>query len=225
MEMDVVYLCRPGDNEELRYSLRSLRNLPHRRVWIFGDAPRWVNDYHLAIRRIPKDGNKHRTTNITMRAACQEAGVTDPFVYMNDDFYITQPITEIPTLNLGPIYKVAEAYSWQGIKGMYVRGMLRTATKLESLGYNNPLSFETHTPLVVHKEHMLRALDLGPYHRRSVYGAFARLTGQTIRDVKVHKTGQTIPDGPFLSGMDTTLQYLKPHLEHLFPTTGQYELT
>ena len=41
--MDAVYYVRPGDrNDELRYSLRSLANLPHDRVWIVGHTPPWV---------------------------------------------------------------------------------------------------------------------------------------------------------------------------------------
>ena len=35
--MDLVYLVRPGEqNEELRWSLRSLVNLPHERVFEVG---------------------------------------------------------------------------------------------------------------------------------------------------------------------------------------------
>lgn len=45
--MDILYLCRPGENLELRYSLRSLRNVPHGRVWIFGDCPDWVTNVNL----------------------------------------------------------------------------------------------------------------------------------------------------------------------------------
>ena len=43
-DLDVVYCVKELiTNEELRYSLRSLRNLPHRKVWIFGGCPKWVN--------------------------------------------------------------------------------------------------------------------------------------------------------------------------------------
>ncbi|MFF3129757.1 hypothetical protein ACFVRD_48125 [Streptomyces sp. NPDC057908] len=40
---DIVYVVRPwNQNEQLRYSLRTLANLPHRRVWIAGYCPTWV---------------------------------------------------------------------------------------------------------------------------------------------------------------------------------------
>ena len=41
MEMsDIVYLLREGENDELRYSLRSVeRNFPHDRVIFYGGKP------------------------------------------------------------------------------------------------------------------------------------------------------------------------------------------
>ena len=40
-QLDIVYVFHTdsGDDSELKYSLRSLENLPHRRVFIIGDKP------------------------------------------------------------------------------------------------------------------------------------------------------------------------------------------
>ena len=44
-DFDVVYCVKDDpDNEELRYSLRSLKNLPHQKVWIYGGGPKWLNE-------------------------------------------------------------------------------------------------------------------------------------------------------------------------------------
>ena len=52
LEMDIVYVVRPGDeNEALRYSLRSLANIPHRTVWIAGYRPKWC----YGIVYVPRD--------------------------------------------------------------------------------------------------------------------------------------------------------------------------
>src|SRR5690606_14471818 len=107
--MDAVYLCRQGDTEELRMSLRSLENYRNLdQVWIFGGCPEWVtNVNHVAT---PQDGNKHRNTNWAMRAACQHPDVSNPFVYMNDDFYLMEPMNHIPTLNRGRVRDVIDWY-------------------------------------------------------------------------------------------------------------------
>src|SRR5690606_26484737 len=121
--------------------------------------------------RIPREGNKHRHTNTTLRMACTFPEISDPFTLMNDDFYITQPVQRIPTLNLGTVRNVIHSYTRQGFgEASYTRGMKRTLKHLESLGYQDPLSYETHTPLVVHKATMLTALNHGPYQRRTIYG-------------------------------------------------------
>ena len=45
--MDYVYTCRQGNNEELRYSLRSIEhNMPAGRVWVVGYRPDWyIGDF------------------------------------------------------------------------------------------------------------------------------------------------------------------------------------
>lgn len=221
--MDVVYLVRQGENPELRMSLRSLRNYRNLdRVWIFGGCPEWVtNVNHVAT---PQDGNKHHNTNWAMRAACQHPGVSDPFVYMNDDMYFMEAIDAIPTLNRGTIAATIAWYHRAGVvHSRYVRGMRNTLRYLKHHGFDNPLSFELHTPMVIRKKTMLAALDRGPYQRRTVYGALAGLTGDTVPDPKVTKPGQPIPEGPFLSTMDDTFPYVRPFLEAAFPDPSPYE--
>ena len=45
--MDIVYLIKvdpENDSEELRYSLRSLKNIPHQKVILVGEKPEWVTN-------------------------------------------------------------------------------------------------------------------------------------------------------------------------------------
>lgn len=219
--MDIVYLCRTGPNEELRFSLRSLVNLPHDQVWIFGGAPDWVRN--LRHFRTPAWGTKHETTNHSLRDVCLHPEVSDPFVLMNDDFYVMRPGKGVPTQHRGTIRQVIAEYEAQGIESDYVAGMRRTLRMLESRGHEDPLSFELHTPMMIRKEIMLQALALGPYQRRSVYAALAGITGRHSVDVKVARVGATIPTGRFLSTMDSTFEYVRPTLERAFPKPGRHE--
>ena len=73
---DLVYIVCPGDqNEELRYSLRSVaRNLPGRRVWIFGHTPPWVTGVH-SVELDPLDD---KYENLPARVEKLEAAVFKP---------------------------------------------------------------------------------------------------------------------------------------------------
>lgn len=233
--MDVVYLCREGENEELRYSLRSLRNLPHGRVWIFGGAPEWTRGAEL----VPTDQHdtKYRVTTRAMRAACRHPEVSDPFALFNDDFYVMQPVPEVPVLHRGPVAEVLAYYErrWGGRSG-YSAGMRETADLLRRLGYEEPLSYELHVPLPIHKGAMLEALDAGEasgitvLHKRTLYGNLARIGGERASDCKIVSrsdgriAGRNVAEVPtWLSSSDASFAGLAPLLQHRFPQPSPFE--
>lgn len=225
MPPDIVYLCRPGASEELRFSLRSLKNLPHRDVYIFGDAPAWLS---RKVRMIatPQTGGKYAITQYGLRAACNHPAIRDGFYLFNDDFYITQPIPEVPILHRGPILEVVADMRDRGIESSYVDAMENIDTLLKSLGHAAPLSYELHVPFPVIKATMLQALALKNTERfqwRSVYGNLAGIPGTQVADVKVHHRTDPLPAGPFLSTNDTSVTYFTKTLGRMFPEPCDYE--
>lgn len=222
--VDIVYLCREGENEELRYSLRSLSNVPHGRVWLFGGAPPWYDGTVVAT---DQSGAKYRVTTRALRAALDHPEVSDPFVLMNDDFYITEPIHEVPHLHRGPVSEVIEDYKRRRGYSTYLAGMEQTRDLIASLSHHDPLSYELHVPMVIHKALMREALDIGAHlpvlHKRTLYGNLAGLGGEQIADVKVWSRECPIPSGPWLSSDDSTLGYLYPLLAYLFPEPSEWE--
>lgn len=201
---DVVYVVRPGDhNQHLRYSLRSLEHLPHGRVWIAGYCPSWA----VGVGRIPVEqtGSKYRNSTANLRAALEHPDVSDRFVLFNDDFFVMEPVNELPVLHRGPI-RCVEDYYVARRSGAYLRGMRETRGLLESIGYDEPLSYELHVPMLVDKAGMLAALDTGRHldvlHKRSLYGNLAGLGGAETTDVKVMHRGPRFDRTlPFLSTM------------------------
>jgi hypothetical protein len=233
--VDVVYLCREGENEELRYSLRSLRNLPHERVWVFGGAPEWICGAELVP--VDQHDTKYRVTTAAMRAACRHPDVSDPFVLFNDDFYVMRPVPEVPVLHRGPVTAVLAYYErrWGG-RSRYSIGMRETAALLRSLGFDDPLSYELHVPLPIHKAAMLEALDAGEasgitvLHKRTLYGNLARLGGERLADCKIVSTrdgrisGRHVTDAhTWLSSSDASFAGLAPFLQHRFPRPSPFE--
>ena len=54
-DLDIVYFVKEWPtNEELHYSLRSVaKNMPHKRVWIFGGHPKGViPDVYIKVKKL-----------------------------------------------------------------------------------------------------------------------------------------------------------------------------
>jgi hypothetical protein len=202
---DVVYLCRPGENEELRYSLRSLRNLPHGKVWIFGGAPDWVNRDRVNVIEVPQEEFNFRQAWLTkylnvrrnLTAAVRHKDVSANFTYMNDDFYVTEAIDKVPILNYGTREQFGAYYlAHSKVPSNYVQAEFDTLDWVsQEFGIEDPLSYALHVPLPVKKASMEGLLQIlpetlpsgQPAHLRTAYGNAARLGGKTIRDVKVER--------------------------------------
>lgn len=230
--MDVVYIVRPGDNnEELRYSLRSVaENLAHRRVVIAGHKPDWVtNVYHIAT---DQNGTKYENAANNWAAAMHDPEVTEDFIAMNDDFYIMRELHSLPVQHRGSLEKVIGYYSKH--PGPYIANMRRTRDLLEALGCESPNSYALHTPMVM-KKHWRRILTEAaeqygyPEHKvqmRTLYGNFWRLGGEEIRDVKTaNRDGTLVKNDTFLSSNDQAFNegVIGDYIREQFKNKCKYE--
>lgn len=208
-DMDIVYICQAAErNEPLRYSLRSLVNLPHARVWIIGYKPRWVYgvSYLPTVQRGPKHANTWR--NWQAMAGC--ADLSDRFVLFNDDFFVTRPITAIPTLHRGTLDDTLAWYARQRLAAYRQRAEY-TRKLLVRAGHPGPFySYELHTPMVMDRAALAEAVGwldrnrtapLEYVSKRTFYGNWARAQGERAHDIKVQKSAQGLPQSPlpFLS--------------------------
>ncbi len=102
-DIDLGYILGHQDEyEELRFSLRSLTNFAHRKVWIAGAPP---PDWCVGVNYIPvtqlineEKGRltyEERKTNqrTNLLAICDHPDVSQGFVFMNDDFFFVEPIS------------------------------------------------------------------------------------------------------------------------------------
>ena len=234
--MDIVYLVKNArKNEELIYSLRTLKNLPHDKVFIVGGCPDDVKKEKITYIPIVQTGNKFRNTANNLELICRESRLSEEFILMNDDFFILKPITDPATeLNLcrGYVSEVIEEYTQKyGNDGnQYIVGMGQAKTFLEDIGIKNPLSYELHIPIVMAKNEVLRAFSLPylktiqPGHIRTIYGNLFKNGSKITNDVKV-RVGhyKPIKSQGFLSTADNTWEYVKPYIHGLFPDKSEYE--
>jgi len=205
--MDVVYVYKSrGDSRELRYSLRSLKNVKHDRVFIVGDREDWFKD----IVHIPHKTNQTPFIDVLCKVekACL-SDVSDDFIMMNDDFYITEP-TEIE-----PLYReIPKPVSY------HKRSVVKT---LDYLNMKDAKNYELHAPMVFNK-HKLKSIVRRvrphmlpiPIFYRTVYGNVYNIGGEFYEDKKSYR-GE-IPKGKFIS----TSRYFH-WLDEMFPDKSNYE--
>jgi hypothetical protein len=212
--VNVVYYVRPGrHNEPLRYSLRSLVNLPHERVWIVGHKPEWVQGVeHIDLRPV---GNAQSNAVALLRAACE--ALSGRFVVMNDDFYVMEPI-EVPAWHAGPLSERLTTAA-----GAYRNHLRAAAERLPA----DALAWTLHIPVVVDSQPLADVLaDLGgriPAEWRTMYGNLTGATGERHADVKVRRRSDPVPAGPFLSSSPGSFGALLPMLRARFPEPSEYE--
>lgn len=230
--LDIVYVVKDGDdNEELRYSLRSLANYPHRYVFMVGYKPDWVSNQVLHIPDHNDHGSKYQNSTHHMRMACESKRVSEDFVYMNDDFFIMEPITEIPTMHRGNVQFQIQSHSTKGV-GAYVRGMKTTRNALNKAGIDRVLSYELHIPYVVNKKNMIKLLnsykDIPFFHKRTAYGNIFKIGGQFMSDVKVYNKNPKFDfkDTTFLSTLDSCFRddEVGRYIRERFPNKCDYEI-
>lgn len=223
-----VYTVRPGENnEELRYSLRSLKNTPWvSDVYIVGHKPAWVtNVHHLDM---PVRGSKYETTTLNLLEALPD--LPEHVSLWNDDMFAVKRTNRLPNYHRGAVREVIEEFATRGISSRYVQGMATTMRALETDGYDDPLSYELHIPMFVNTDAFKDAIkwglrkDLRVLHKRTAYGVLNNIGGQRTEDVKMRTIDAEPPTGPWLSSMDAVFRNgAGAIVKWLFPKPSQYE--
>lgn len=229
--MDVVYPVRPGDaNEELRYSLRSLQqNYPKvDRIWLVGYQPRWVQGVEFIDGN--KGGNSHANVYLNVLAAMRHPDVSDDVVVFNDDFFITEPITEIQTMYRCTLQEHMDLPKLRNAPRSWWKESLNiTKVCLQAVGIPEPLSYELHVPMPCKKGLMRETLErfeqvtpMNPPQWRSLYGNLHVSGAEQAPDSKLFRPGK-LP-APFLSTSDASWPSFRQRVSALFPEPSRYEV-
>jgi stealth protein CR2 len=170
MDRDVVYIFRStgGDDAELRYSLRSLAasRVAPRKVWVFGDRPRWLADDKRQIEHVPHEyvARAFRwklpvVNNFLLTfLASLIPGLAFDFFWFADDYILLEPVTAEDLARVRVLEDLAKLET-RG-RGLYKDALWRTYDTLRRFGYAT-LNYECHVPL--------------PYTRRRIFDAYCDL--------------------------------------------------
>jgi hypothetical protein len=226
--MDYVYICKHGDNEELKYSIRSVvKNLPTGKIWVVGGKPEWYSGNYILV---PDFSGKFANIKTCLETIINTAEISEDFILMNDDFFITKKQDSLPIFHGGPLSDKINRYKELRPGSRYAALLSKTYAELERMGYKEPLDYDIHVPMPMNKT-VLRNIFRRITFLRSGYGNVASIGGRQIVDVKVY---QNKPDAMpsydylndqlgFLSSEDSSFSEMISFLSSEFPDKSKYE--
>ena len=228
--MDIVYICRNGDNEELRYSLRSVvKNLPEGRVWVVGYKPKWYTGDFISV---PDVSSKFNNIHNLIKHIAFDDRISDDFIMMNDDFFVVRPLDTVPIYHGGPLKDKINKYYELIPNSPYNRMLSRTYNNLINHGIQEPLDYDIHIPLPFNRT-KLRETIVRKGLPRSTYGNHAGVGGEYMPDVKAYSSGSKMAkrshkfldsDLPYISCEDESFKnILNGVLRDMFPEPCKYE--
>lgn len=225
--MDIVYVCREGDNEELRYSIRSvMQNLPHDNLWVVGGRPNWYKGAH-----IPVIQNKTYFLNAktNMRRVLHSDQISDKFILMNDDFFVMQPVEELQYMYSGLLLDKIQLREKQNPGDLYTKMLLKTYSELYQRSHiKQPLDYELHVPMMFEKEKLSSVIGSQGLWR-SMYGNIYNVGGEQFTDTKIYNKDHVLSkniiniESKYLSTEDKVFEDHKQWFNKLFSKPSKFE--
>lgn len=189
--MDFVYICKEGINEELKYSIRSVvESFPDSNIWVVGGKPDWYVGNYI---NVEQKESKYKNAVENLKTISNSDQISESFVLMNDDFYIIKKIDKIENFHGGYLLNKINLYQKLNGNSQYTRKLSGTYKKLKALGFENPLDYELHVPMIMEKEKLKTVLELiDQFLWRSIYGNKFEVGGTEMQDVKVYTSGPLV---------------------------------
>ena len=222
---DIVYFVKDTPtNEELRYSVRSLANFPHGKVWFYGGCPDGLKpDRHVYV----KQDQPTKWANIfkMYKMVCNNEEISEDFWLFNDDFFIMKKVKKGPNYYEGDLYKrVVTLEDAHGGITPYSQQLRYTLQELESMGCETK-NYALHVPMLMNREKGKELCNIisGPMIR-CVYGNYFKIGGEDHRDVKIDRLDRVAKDTEYLSTNDKSFMgMVGDQIKATFPDKCKYE--
>lgn len=231
--LDIVYpFLSDGNDDELKYSLRSLQNMPHHKVWVVGNKPRFdtqnLNVVKVKQTKTDTAQEPYLDVNNKLIKICKDKRLSDDFILFNDDFFVVDKIDRLRPAYCGTVQGLINQ-KMQGSQGNKVYAMLlqndagQHASELKN--------YELHLPMIMNKQKLLDLLEDRPSSclRRSVYGNvyYQDISIEYPKDVKVYSDEAIRPlVCPFVSTASGNFKDspVANYIRGLFPNKSVYEI-
>lgn len=229
-DMDIVYVVKDSAyNDELKYSLRSVeKNFPHNRVWFYGGKPIGVHpDKQIAI--VQKGKTKWDRVRGLLGMICENDEITEDFVLFNDDFFVLQPVVNLPSFANGTLEGLADHIMEMnnGRPSPYTNKIIEASMLLKKAKCKTH-NFELHVPMIINREKMLKTREKFPDApaSRSLYGNYNKLKPRELNDSKIIKlTGKPGLSKIFVSTDDRSFAEgeIGKYIRDMFPVKSRWE--
>lgn len=227
-----VYFYNGNSNweqKEIRYSIRSVckyHNDP--KICVIGTKPKFYNGDFIEFQENPNTPYVNQFRKALL--LCHSPEISDPFIKMDDDFFLQAPL-QFQNYRLNNLIreKAMKNQGWEPWK-VAVR---ETARILPAASPN----YLSHTPLFIHKEHFLSAVRKWKRNWETPPGLLLRQTYLTHiqdkgvikiktleKDVKISLTEDIKRCPQFFSTRDNLQgSDLGRRIEKLYPTPSKWE--
>ena len=203
--MDIVYILKEDVTaEELKYSLRSLVNFPHDKVWIYGGCPDGIKpDVYVPFTQ--KGMMPWEKVISTIQAVARNKEITEDFWLFNDDFYVMKPVEPVTYYDRTLFRRIQQVEkSRGGGRSLYSQMLRRTREALQSEGYKT-FNYEVHLPMLINRKKADALIQKYPkmVMFRSMYGNVYNIGGEQHKDMKIANPNLEPPkDCDYLSTAD-----------------------
>lgn len=222
---DIVYFVKESPkNEELRYSLRSLVNFPHRKVIFYGGCPDGLKpDVHIKVVQDKED--KWANVNMMLRMACSNSDITPNFWLFNDDFFVMTKIDKPTNYYRGDLYKrIVQLEDKHNGFTPYSKLLRDCAIELENLGLETK-DYSLHIPMQFNRDKAKELFNMSDFKGfRSLYGNYTNLANKQISDCKIVSLNKTWNGSCYLSTDEKSFEgVVGQQIKDTFPNRCKYE--
>lgn len=228
--IDIVYFVKDGDeNEELKYSLRSLKNfLPNedKRVIFYGGCPKDLKpDLHIKVWQ--HSGSKYGNVHSMYEELAQNLRIKKEFYMFNDDFFVMKKINEWKPQHNGSLEDYINRVEKTSFPSSYTMRLRRTWGIMRDKG-ETLKNFELHIPMKYNRIQLREILKeyKGMNGVRSQYGNRFYHESEDRKDVKIFSNTQSFTkQTDYLSTSDESWKSYEigEYLRNKFKTPSKYE--
>ena len=202
--IDVVYftVMRSLNNHlDFRSSLRSMDMCLKgvRNVYVIGYLPDWCKNIHHISEKPKYRKNKDANIIEKMIYCCKELNLSYPFLFMNDDHFLTEEFQaiEYPFYHKGELKPVSP-------NQIYCQRIRTTKSMLLEKG-RPVFNYDIHTPILIYKDKFLEAFEGIDY-----VTTFMVMKSWYVNNWEGFDKGVQISDCKFSANERRDLQTLKP---------------
>ena len=201
--------------------------MPHDNIWLIGNKPKWYEGNFLSV---PDTSNKYENIRNAIKSVSINSDISDDFVLMNDDFFVMNPLSEIPVFHGGLLIDKINDYITLVGMTRYVKLLMNTHRFLTNYGIKNPLDYDIHTPIQMNKANLTKIIHK-KHFPRSMYGNIFNIGGTEIKDVKIYPNTSNLYSKsysidtsiPYLSTLDSSFKGVFALLYGMFSNKTEYE--